>query len=700
MPTLTTDAESVSENSIHQPAQPISFHPTLFRGDKRLRVALVGVPNSGKSTIFHAVASTRYHSGKLSGTRKPYAECPVQIGPDEVHLVDLPGLSSLRGLAGDDLEALKYLLWGDSRPLISRHERSDPPAPFPRPDVIVQVIDASRLQQSLELSFELVELGLPLVIALNMMDEARRTGIRIDIERLSETLGVPVIATVALKGHGLGKLFDCVLQAGKHPVCPLPHPPSPHIHYWSEQMYRVIDRPEIRQAFSMPAGMLTMNLLEEDNYLRSEIKSHFPEAAPQIHALREQANRELPRTLTEEVRADRHHRAISLFESITTHVEKPAVSFEERMDMLFLHPRWGLLGSMAVFAAVLFVVFEVSGVLDAMTSAKLTDTIASWQPQSVSGVILHAVADGLIGLIGIVIPYMLPLVLMLVALEESGIMHRIAFVVDRFFHAIGLHGRVAVPFLLGLGCNVPAIAATRTLTSGRDRVVASLLITFVPCSARSAVVLALGAKYLGGLGVLLLFALSLFVIALLGRLLSHRYPEISPGLIEEIPGYAWPKMQPLLSSTWQRTRDIITIVLPLLVGGSVVLALLQFAGGDVAINALLAPITDWSLGLPLALGVPILFGVLRKELSLVMIYQALGTFNIGQVLDWIQIATFLVFLLFYIPCISTFAVMVRVIGRRDALFSIILSIAVALIVAIAVRIGLHGWDLFRQLFAL
>jgi len=686
----------VSKQVFSNPSSPITLHHHVYRGDDRLRVALVGHPNSGKSTIFHAVASTRYRTGKLSGTHKPYAECPVQIGVDEIHLVDLPGLSSLRGLTGDDLEALKYLLWGDARPLISRHERSEPPAPFPRPDVLVQVIDASALQQSLELSLELSELGLPVVIALNMMDEAHRKGIEIDIHTLSEKLGAPVIPTVALKGHGLEKLFERVLQSGRDPVCPLPQPPSPHIQQWANRLHKEIDRPDIQQAFSIPANMLTMNLLEHDNYLRSEIKHHFPDVAPGIHALREQADRVLPRTLSEEVKADRHHRAMSLFHAVVHNVHKPKISWEDRMDMLFLHPHWGLVGSLAVFAAVLFMVFEVSTGLDAISSAKLASMISAWQPDTATGVVGRAITDGLIGLIGIVVPYMLPLVLMLVALEESGIMHRIAFVVDRFFHTIGLHGRVAVPFLLGLGCNVPAIAATRGLTSGRDRVVASLLITFVPCSARSAVVLALGAKYLGATGVFLLFILSLLVIALLGRLLSHRYPEISPGLIQEIPSYAWPKVRPLLSSTWQRTRDIVTIVLPLLVGGSIVLALLQFMGGDLVINTALAPVTTWTLGLPMVLGVPILFGILRKELSLVMIYQALGTFEVGQVLDWIQISTFLVFLLFYIPCISTFAVMVKVIGRKDALFSVVLSIGVALIVALAVRFFLTGISLFSS----
>ena len=151
-----------------------------------------------------------------------------------------------------------------------------------------------------------------------------------------------------------------------------------------------------------------------------------------------------------------------------------------------------------------------------------------------------------------------------------------------------------------------------------------------------------------------------------------------------------PRIRPILSATWQRTSDILTIVTPLLVGGSIMLALLHHIGADVWINQLLTPVTVWALGLPVVLGVPILFGVLRKELSLLMIYQALGTFEVGSVLDWVQISTFLIFLMFYVPCISTFAVMLKTIGRREALFSIALSIGVALVVSLVVRLLLEG----------
>jgi ferrous iron transport protein B len=410
-----------------------------------------------------------------------------------------------------------------------------------------------------------------------------------------------------------------------------------------------------------------------------------------VRRLLASADQALPRPLSDELHADRHHRAATLFEAAT----RLGAPREDRgwrywLDELFLSPHWGFVGSVAVFAAVLFVVFYVSQWIDSQTSARLAEWAAQWQPQSTTGVVGRAVADGLIGLVGIVVPYMIPLVLLLVALEEVGVMSRIAFAVDRMFHRIGLHGGVAVPFLLGLGCNVPAISAIRNTTTGRERVVASLLVTFVPCSARSAIILALAGKYLGGLGVLAIFALTMVVIAVLGNVLPRRFPRGGPGQVQEIPPYRLPRLLPMLQETWERTRDILTIVTPLLVGGSVVLALLAHVGADRTINALLAPITSWWLGLPLVLGVPILFGVLRKELSLLMIYQALGTFEVSQYLDTVQITTFLLFLTFYVPCISTFAVMLKAIGRREALFSVSLSVGVALLVAGIARFALEG----------
>ena len=669
----------------------VPLRTPLFRGERQLRIALVGLPNSGKSTLFNAVSSTAIQTGELAGTGRAFGECAVQIGLDEARLIDLPSIHSLHHLDHDDRVAVQYLLWGDQRPPVAGHEPGEPPAPFTPPDVIVQVVDATALERHLELSLELTQLGRPMIVALNMMDEAWNKGLHINGKLLGRLLGIPVVPTVALMGQGLAELFTAAVEAVREAACPLPQPASQHICASLRPLSRALDQPEIRSAFGMPHPFLLMQFAAGDGYIFDELLQHFPERLPELVALRRAAEQQLPRTLPEELHADRHHRAASLFEAVTR-VGAPHEGRGWRywLDELFLHPQWGLLGSLAVFAAVLFVVFEVSAWLDSISAARLIEAASAWQPLTTAGVVLRAVVDGLIGLIGIVVPYMIPLVLLLVALEQAGIMQRIAFVVDRGFHKIGLHGGVAVPFLLGLGCNVPALSGAARTTGGRERVIASLLITFVPCSARSAIILALAGKYLGGIGVFAIFALTIIVIAVVGRLLAHHQRDIGPGQVQEIPAYRLPRGSSLLRETWLRTQDILTIVTPLLVGGSVVLALLNHFGADAFINALFMPVTAWWLGLPVVLGVPILFGVLRKELSLLMIYQALGTFEVGAILDWVQITTFLLFLTFYIPCISTFAVMLRTIGRKEALISVGLSVSVALILSGAVRLLLEG----------
>lgn len=669
-----------------------------MRGARRPRVAIVGRAGNGKSSIFRAASSTSTRHECLAGVGPAYEECLVEVGIDQISLVALPAIDSFHHLEGDAPVLLKYLLWGDRWPAIARHEEHQPASAFAAPDVLLLVMDATALERDLELALELAQLGKPMVVALNRMDEARARRLFINVRALSARLDAPVVPTVAHMGIGLADLFSSVVRVareagGMHAVHP-EFPPSPHIAAQLGSIAEIARMPEVAAAFSVPENLLTLQLAENDDYFSEELRAHFPERHADLMAARAAADRALPRPLAEEIHADRHHRAALLFEAVIRPGGEGAPPRWQRWaDELFLHPRWGFVGTLAVFALVLFFVFEVSAFLDSLTVARLIAWAEPWQPTDLAGVLARAVLDGFIGLAGIAIPYMIPLVLLLVLLEESGVMHRVAFVVDRGFHRLGLHGGVALPFLMGLGCNVPALAATAAVTHGRDRTVAALLITFLPCSARSAILLAVGGKYLGGFGVFVLFMLAPVVVSLVGKLLKRRYPETTPGMIQEIPAYAVPGMRALLTNTWERSRDIVTIVLPLLVAGSVLLALLGHYGADAWINLALTPVTAWWLGLPVALGVPILFGVLRKELSLLMVFQALGTQELAGVLDATQIITFLVFLTFYVPCVSTFAMMLRLLGRRDAFYSVVLSVGVALIVAGAIRwpLALAAW---------
>ncbi|WP_079434244.1 ferrous iron transporter B [Zoogloea sp. LCSB751] len=658
----------------------IALPTTLLRGARRPQVALVGLAQTGKSTIFQAASSTAVESGRLDGSTLGFDACQVNVGLEQASLVDLPSLRTLHDLDDADRLLLMALLRGEPGK-----------GGFKAPDVLIQVVDATALEPNLALAQELCQLGKPLVIALNRLDEARERGIYINVEALSAELGVPVVPTVAHMGKGIGMLFETALNAVRSKTCPLPQLPGVHLLKALAGLNAILDTPEVEAAFPVPRSLLLTQLAKDNTYFTAEMARLFPALLPAIQEARAEAARHLPRPLAEELFADRHYRAAALHEQVTRlgHAAEKA-GWKRALDRVFLHPQWGFIGTLAVFALVLFMVFEVSTTLDSITSAPLAAWVGQWEPDTTVGVIGRAVADGLVGLVGIVVPYMLPLVLLLVSLEESGIMHRVAFVVDRGFHRIGLHGGVAVPFLLGLGCNVPALSAVAATSSGRERIVASLLITFVPCSARSAIVLAIGGKYLGWEGVLGIFLLTMLIIAVSGKLLTRRYVQASPGLIQSIPPYALPQWRRLLAITWERTSDILTIVTPLLVMGSVVLALLAHFGADEVVNTLLMPVTHWWLGLPVVLGVPILFGVLRKELSLLMVYQALGTQDIAPLLDWVQITTFLVFLTFYVPCVSTFAVMLKTIGRRDALFSIGLSVALALGIAFVCRGALEA----------
>ena len=682
------------------PAHSFPLHGPGLRGTRRPRVAIVGRTGSGKHSIFRAAASTSTRHERLAGVGAAYEECLVEVGIDQISLVELPALDGFRDLDAEACVTLKYLLWGDRWPAIARHEANQPETAFAAPDVLLMVMDATALERDLEFALEMMQLGRPMVFALNRMDEARAKRRFINVRTLSTKLGAPVVPTVAHMGIGLADLFSTVVRTAREArhthAHPPGFPPSAHIEAQLQAIAEIARQPEVASAFEVPEALLTLQLAENDGYFAQELQAHFPERHAALIAARARAGAALPRALADEIHADRHHRAALLYEAaIRPGEEGEQPRWQRWADDLFLHPRWGFAGTLAVFALVLLFVFKVSAFLDSLTVARLIEWAAPWQPTDLAGVLARAVLDGFIGLAGIVIPYMIPLVLLLVWLEESGIMHRVAFVVDRGFHRLGLHGGVALPFLMGLGCNVPALAATAAVTHGRDRTVASLLITFLPCSARSAIILAVGGKYLGGFGVFALFMLAPVVVSLVGKLLKRRYPETTPGMIQEIPAYAVPTLRALLANTWERSRDIVTIVLPLLVAGSVVLALLDHYGADHWINLALTPVTTWWLGLPLALGVPILFGVLRKELSLLMVFQALGTQDLASVLDATQIATFLVFLTFYVPCVSTFAMMLKLLGRRDAIFSVALSIGVALVVAAAVRwpLQLAGWAL-------
>ena len=295
----------------------IPLQTPLFRGERRLRIALVGLPGGGKSTLFQAVSSTAINTGKMAGSQRDYGESLVQIGLDEASVMDLPSLHSLHNIKQHEQPTLQYLLWGDQLPLVSAHDTDIPPAPYAPPDVIIQVVDATALDRHLELTLELSMLGRPLIIALNMMDQVNSKGLHISSRALSLKLGVPVIPTVALMGHGIAELFQTATTAVRQQACPLLQPASAHICDQLQELSQYLNRPEIHDAFHVPHSFLLMQIAAGDAYFMDEMKQHFPALLPELTQYRNTVEQTMPRGLREELHADRHYRAARLFESVT-----------------------------------------------------------------------------------------------------------------------------------------------------------------------------------------------------------------------------------------------------------------------------------------------------------------------------------------------------------------------------------------------
>jgi ferrous iron transport protein B len=256
---------------------------------------------------------------------------------------------------------------------------------------------------------------------------------------------------------------------------------------------------------------------------------------------------------------------------------------------------------------------------------------------------------------------------------------------DSIMHSIGLHGKSIIPFVLSYGCNVPAIMGVRIMERARDRFITAVLVTLIPCAARTTVIFALVAFYLGPLKALLLYVLNVVVIAASGKILSRFMPEVSPGMILEMPSYRLPQFSAVMRKVWFRLREFILIAWPILIAGSVILSLLEYFHLADRINGVLSFFTSGLLGLPSAVGITLIFGILRKELAIIMLVQALGTSNFSSAMTGEQMMVFTVFSLFYIPCLATLGMLRSTIGTRGMLFTLFFTTAIGTLMALAIR---------------
>jgi len=633
-------------------------------------VIFLGQPNCGKSTLFNALAGLKAETSNFPGTTVKHTHSKVNFHGKILNIIDLPGTYSLNPTDEGENVALTHLF-------------------VEKPDLIIDVVDASLFGRSLELTLELIELEFPMVVALNMMDLAEKKGVEIDPKKLERLLGVPVIPVIATHGRGVKELIDAafdILDEGKR---------ASHLD-WSRDVEEKIEELSniLPENFPVVANkrFTAVKMIEAGKLVFDDILAEInPDLKQSLRNIRADLEKRHDVPAYEVIAAERHHLAFKLSEECSQVLRGKKQNWIDKIDDILMHPLLGYIILLAVFFAFFFVIFKVGNPLEELLLNPLNNLRVYLSGTLGAGVIFYLL-DGLVqgigGGIAIVLPYFIPLLFMMSILEDIGYLSRASFLMDTFMHRIGLHGKSVSPFILGFGCNVPAIMSTRTLGSRRDKILTSLLIPFIPCSARTTIILALIAFYLGPFWALCFYVGNILLVGVLGRLISFFLKSPSPGLILEIPSLKVPSLKNITRKTYVQLVSFIKFAWPVLIAGSVILGLMQFFKLDGVVNLVLSPFVENVMGLPRELGVTLVFGFLRKELSLVMMLQALGVSyqDVMSVINKDQLVIFTVFISFFIPCLSTVAILWKEVGRKIAFLSMGLNIAVAIFLSLIVRL--------------
>jgi len=613
--------------------------------------------------IFNELTGLHQHIGNWPGKTVERAEGTLSFGDYTIDILDLPGIYSLSTYSLEEQVSRQYIA-------------------IEKPDIVVNVIDAGAVERNLFFTLQLLELEAPLIIAINQMDVAEKKGVEIDHHKLQELLGVPIVPMVAIRGVGFSELLGKIVEVYEKGESRKASPQE-----YGREIEQVIERleSEIEKIdFKYPSRWLAIKLLEEDDEAREMVYN----LKPGVKDVLEETIREIEELHGESsstvIASERYTIANRVANQCMTLVAQPKIGFAETLDELLTHRIWGYPIMATAILSVFYGVFTFGDI----TSEALTNLFGELRtvfleitgPGIFFELFWEGIIEGVIAGITIAIPYIAPFYIVMAILEDSGYLARVAFLADVVMHKIGLHGKAFIPLILCYGCNVPGCLGCRIMETDRDRLLAGFVATLIPCAATTVVIMGLVGAYVGLEWALGIYVLNLVIILILGRIAFKALPGEPVGLIMEMPPLRTPTLEVTAKKTWLRLQDFVYGAFPLIVAGNLAIKLLTMISLLGYIEWVMSPITVGWLGLPPAVGIALIFGILRKELTLILLSSVLGTGNFADVLTGNQMIVFATVSMLYIPCIATIAVLAREFGHRRALAITLFEVFFAILV--------------------
>jgi len=615
-----------------------------------MKIGLIGNPNVGKSLIFHQLTGIGVEVSNYPGTTVNLLSGALCYGKERIELVDLPGIYSLDGRSPEEEIVRNFIRNGDVERLVA-------------------ILDATHLERNLYLLLQVAEYRIPLIVVLNLMDEAAKQGIEIDSEKLSSILGVEVIPVTAIQGKNVQEIVPAVLFRSRIPGITVPY--DLHIEAAIRSLVTIHGVSRVAALQALQGTAVTGDLAESAATLAAEIEEAHRMSVPQIIA------------------GNRHHCAGRIADRVVAKRQQaPPGSLESILASRVSGPLILTFVLIAILLAVFFIGSFLEELLVGAFESLAIQPFLSLDPPPLEKQVGLAVLLAFQAGLGIAFPFIFTFYIFISLLEDSGYLTRAAFLADSIMHRLGMHGQGIIPLILGFGCNVPAIMSIRLLRTRRERVIASFLVSMVPCSARTVIIAGIVAAF-AGIGAALSIYLIIFLLIIgTGLALSRITPGERYGMILELTPLRVPRPENVIAKSWYRIREFLLIAMPLLVAASIVLGLLQYAGFFDLFAKIIAPFSETVLGLPGYATTALFFGILRKEMALETLVILSGTADLGSVLTTGQIYVFALISVLFIPCISTVGVLLRVAGARVtflvSLYTLILGICIGAIINILI----------------